>query len=245
MDKNLLSRLRKQIEWKSAVKVLLPVALLLWTWQREFALIPLLCFVVVLAWGYFTESQERKQFRVSFWFLVLATLLGVAMVASSTALSIAIVALFTVALSAELSLFRFLFTNRSMAYGIFHLALIFACFLIFFASSLQWLSLLFIAAALTLLYMEFFTILGAPWKMRVVLMSVGTGFLLTEVALLTRALPLGVVNAAAFMALIALLVRDAIRAHFEGRLSLASVLRGVAIFLFISVVIFGLSMWRI
>ncbi len=245
MDKNLLSRLRKQIEWKSAVKVLLPAVLLVWAWQRGFAVIPLICFVAALSWGYFTESQERKQFRASFWLTALTTLVGLYMLSGSTALVIALITLFAAAVAMELSFFRFLFTNRSAVYGIYHLALIFATFLIFFASSLQWLSLIYAVLAITLVLQEYFTLEGAHHRMRVVLLSVGAGFLVSEVALLTRTLPLGTVNAAAFMALITLLTRDAIKAHFEGKLSLASVLRGIAIFLFVSVIIFGLSMWRV
>lgn len=245
MDKNLLSRLQKQIEWKSAAKILIPAALLVWVWRTDFAIFPLACLIIALSWGYFTESQERKQFRASFWLTALTALAGVYMLAASPVLIGVLVALFAAALSLQLGFFRFVFTNRSAVYSIYHLALVFAVILVYFASGLQWLSLLFAVISLTLLFMEFFTLEGAYWRMRVALMSVGAGFLLSEIALLTRMLPLGTVNAAAFATLIALLARDAIRAHFEGKLTLASVLRGIAVFLFVSVIIFGLSLWRI
>ncbi len=245
MDKNLLSRLRKQIEWRSVVKVLLPALLLLWVWRQEFALVPILSYFAALAWGYLTESQERKQFRASFWLLALTALAGLSMAAGSAPMTLALVASFVVGLGLQFAFFRFVFPDRETAYGLYHLALTLAIFLVFFASSVQWLSLIFAAGSLSLLMREYFTVTGTPWKMRTALMGLGIGFLLSEVALITRMLPLGAVNAAVFMALIALLTRDAARAHFEGRLTLSGVLRGIAIFLFVSVIIFALSLWRV
>ena len=76
-------------------------------------------------------------------------------------------------------------------------------------------------------------------------MSAALAFFGVEIALFVRFLPLGFVNAGAFMGLLLLLLRDAARSHFEGSISLSFILRSLIILLAGSVLIFGLSAWSI
>lgn len=244
MDKNLLSRFQKIIEWKSVVKVALPAMLLIWVWQSAFSVVAICGFLAACAWGYITEPEERMRFRASFALAVFTALYGVALVAASGVLVSAVVLLFALALAFLFGVSRFFFSSRGMAYRLFHLALTFAVALLFFASAFHWALFVLLAVSLMALYREYFLVMDVPWRRRVLLAAVAAGFLLAELALMVRALPLTVVHAATFIVFIAFLLREGICAHFEGRLSLKLVLHGATLFTFVSVVIFALAAWR-
>lgn len=248
MDKNSLSLFLKKIEWKLVAKIAFVALALLWAWGSDFAALPLVLFVLAPAIVYFSESPERRHFRASFWLMSLTALIAMMMVQGGGGISIAslLIALFFAAgMAVEVGLFRFFFRSRSVVFGILHIALMMAMFFIFFAASLSLFSVLFLLVSLSFLLYEFFALINVPWHGRVLLMSVALAFFGVELALLLRFTPLGFVNASAFMGLLMLLTRDAARAHFEGTLDLAFVLRGLLIFLFMSVAIFGLSVWGI
>ena len=248
MAKNLLFRLQKLIEWKLVVKVLVAAALIPWVWFRDMEFFPVFCFVVYMGWAYFSESQERKQFRASYLLLIILPLIAVSIInkfLAPTFLVYISALLLGVGLIFEFGCIRFLFENRQKVYSFFHLALILSLFFVFFVSPLQWLSLLFMFVALTVLLWEFFGIQNIQWRMRTFLVSIGLAFLATEIALLVRLMPLGFINATAFMGLFVLLIRDILKAHFEGHLTLSIVLRSIALFIFASIVIFAFSLWRV
>lgn len=248
MDKNLLSHFLKKIEWRLVGKIAFVALMLLWAWGSDFAVIPLILFGLAPAIVYFSESPERRHFRASFWIMCVAALIGVMMTGGGEGISVSsllIIAAFAAGIAIEIGLFRFFFRSRMLVYSILHIVLMVALFFIFFAAALSLFSTLFILIALTLLFREFFALLNVPWRGRALLMSVALGFFGTELALLVRFLPLGFVNAAAFLGLSLLLVRDAARAHFEGTLDIPLVLRGLTLFLILSVAIFSVSVWGI
>ncbi len=248
MDKNLLSHFLKKIELKLVAKIAFVALMLLWAWGSDFAVIPLILFVIAPSIAYFSEAQERRHFRASYWILCLLALLGVMMTGGSDGISISsllIILVFALGIAVEVGFFRFFFSDRMLVYSIFHIVLIIALFLIFFVAELSLLSVVFLLTALTFLFLEFFSLADVRWKGRVLLMSVALGFFGTELAILVRLMPLGFINASAFLGLTTLLVRDAARAHFDGTLDLPLILRGLAIFLVLSVLIFSVSVWGI
>ncbi len=248
MDKSSLFLFLKKIEWKLVGKIAFVALMLLWAWGSDFAVIPVILFVLAPAIVYFSESPERRHFRASYWIMCLVALLGTMMTGGSEGISLSslfIILVFAAGIAIEVQLFRFYFRSRMLVYGILHIVLMVALFFIFFTASLSLVSVIFILVSLSLLFQEFFALANVQWRGRVLLMSVALGFFGTEIALLVRLMPLGFVNASAFLGLTMLLVRDAARAHFEGAMDLPLVLRGLALFLVISVIIFGISVWGI
>lgn len=248
MDKNSLFHFLKKIEWRLVGKIALVALMLLWAWGSDFAVIPVILFVLAPAIVYFSESPERRHFRASYFIMCSVALLGTMMTGGSEGVSFSsllIIALFAAGIAIEVGLFRFSFRSRMLVYGVLHIALMVALFCIFFVADLSLFSTIFILISLSLLFREFFALANVQWRGRALLMSVALGFFGTEIALLVRFMPLGFVNASAFLGLTMLLVRDAARAHFEGVLNLPLILRGLAVFLVLSVVIFGVSVWSI
>ena len=248
MDKNSLSLFLKKIEWRLVAKIAFVALALLWAWGSDFAAIPLILFVIAPAVVYFSESPERRHFRASFWLMSLTALIAMMMVRGGEGVSFAsllIVLFFAAGVAVEVGLFRFFFRSRSVVFGILHIVLMMAIFSIFFAAPLSLFSTLFLLVSLAFLLHEFFALLNIPWRGRVLLMSIALSFFGVQLALLLRFTPLGFVNASAFMGLLMLLTRDAARAHFEGTLDLSFILRGLIIFLVMSVAIFSVSVWGI
>lgn len=248
MDKNSLSRWFKGIEWKLVAKIAFVALMLYAAWGSDFAAIPLILFFVAPGIVYFSESPERRHFRASFWLMALTAFLAITMVGGREGVSLAsllIVLLTAGGIAVEVGLFRFFFESRSTVYGILHIALLIAIAAVFFAAPLSFLSVVFLLVSFTLLFREFFALMNVPWRGRALLMSVALAFFSTELALLLRLTPLGFVNAATFLGLLVLLMRDAARAHFEGNLSLSYVLRALFMLLVVSVLIFALSGWGI
>ncbi|MEK7089530.1 MAG: hypothetical protein AAB920_01800 [Patescibacteria group bacterium] len=248
MDKNSLFHFLKKIEWRLVGKIAFVTLMLLWALGSDFAVIPVILFVLAPTIAYFSESPERRHFRASYFIMCIVALLGTMMTGGSEGVSFSsllIIAIFAVGIAIEIGLFHFYFRSRMLVYGVFHIALMVALFSVFFVAQLSLLSVLFILISLILLFREFFALANVQWRGRALLMSVALGFFGTEIALLVRFMPLGFVNASAFLGLTMLLVRDAGRAHFEGALNLPFILRSLAVFFILSVVIFSVSVWGI
>ncbi|MFA6407415.1 MAG: hypothetical protein WCV80_01775 [Candidatus Paceibacterota bacterium] len=247
MAKKLLSLLR-EIEWKSVVKIALVVALLVFLWVENSSWWSIIFFLVGFSFIYFSESHERESFVASSWLLALLSILGIRFAVQndiSFYVPILIVIVFTTLLSVLLGLLRFFFHDRVAVYGVVNTVLLFGFFLHFFIFPLSWTLLFFTAIGVFLLLREFFLFAQIPWQGRVFLGSIVASFLSLELAFLVRFLPLGFINAALFLCLFLVLLRDAIKAHFEGSFNLSFALRSSVILLFGTALIFAASPWGI
>lgn len=207
---------------------------------------------------YFSELSDRRLFRASYWFVSIGSVLGASAVFSFPGfslkglISILLVLIFGGLIFLVLGLVNLLFKNRNIAYGLLNIALIAYFFILIFyrwpgfSTSLVLPDILWFLAVFfgtTLLVREFLVFEGAAagWNLRMISWSMG--FLACQIAALTLLLPLGFINAAAFLTLFLIIARDAILASLRGFLGLTLVLRELAIFAVILSLIFATVTW--
>lgn len=219
-----------------------------------------LSIIIVLA--YFSavfskEPAEKKTFSASFWTLILTGFLGVLLLKiSSSPLGFIIIfcLIFGILVFVVLGLINFVFLKRFAVYGIFNVALLILVFSeAFYLKSLStpksWLILILSSFALFFIifsiFKEIFSFFGISYSKKTLITSLVLGFLALELFWIVSFLPLGYISAAAFLALIFLLIRDAFLVHFQGFLDLPFIFRELTFFLLLSLMIFAVSQWSI
>ncbi|MEK7626887.1 MAG: hypothetical protein AAB399_01855 [Patescibacteria group bacterium] len=207
---------------------------------------------------YFSELPDRRLFRASYWLVSIGSVLGASAVLSFPGfplkglIGVFLALIFGGFIFLVLGLINLLFKNRNIAYSLLNIALI-ACFsiLVFYRwpgfsaglvlPDILWLLLVFFG--ITLLMKEFLVFEGVAtgWNLRMISWSVG--FLACQIAALSLLLPLGFINAAAFLTLFLIIVRDAILGRLRGFLGLTLVLRELTIFVVVLSLIFATVTW--
>ncbi len=260
MVKRLNFLLQNQIAWRSSLLKAAAVTLAFFgVYILNFSFWAVLgLFLVLLPSIYFRESPERQSVKVSFWLFPFLGLIALYILKSSFPSNFAVFAVFALLLLFFISLFgliSFIFTNRFLFFGIFNAALFFSLFLeAFYYSlalilSLSWVFTVFYWLALFLavvfLFKEFFEFYGISLKGKIGIVGVVLGFVVFELFLIVSFLPLGFVNAAAFLTLFALLIRDSLAQHFQGFLNFPFILRELTYFILVGLIIFAASRWGI
>ncbi len=215
-----------------------------------FSFWPLFVFFLVLLAVYLKEPLERRLVGTSFFILAFFSVLGLAMFRSfgfnSSFLLLAAFFLFFGLFFIILGLIHFVFENRFAVYGIFNTILLLLVFLVVQRLELNdFLKYFLIFSAIMLIFRETFLYFGILLGSRVWFVSAVAGFLAVELYLLVVFLPLGFINAAAFLALFFLLIRDSLAVHFQGFLNLAFIFRQLTFFVFLTTIIFAAAKWAI
>lgn len=242
-----------RIAWRSLYRAAVVALALVLAVETRFAFLALALFIAAIGYAYFTQVAERKALRVSLWSLPLVALIGFwafpahpAFFGGSAAFGVLAFALFFGAFFILAGLGDFLFKDRFLWYGIAHTVTLLAVFLVFpllAAASLWWLFVFFFV--LFWLFEEAFVFFGVETPRRVRAASAALTFLAVEISFLTGLLPLGALDAAAFLALLFFLLRDALVAHFEGALDRGFALRGLTVFVLFALIIFASAQWSI
>ncbi len=258
MAKKLISSLINQTGWRLLAKTLgasLVFGLLI---LAGFSFWPILLFLIFMGAVYFSELPERRLFRASYWIISIGSVLGASAVLSFPGftlkglIGILLILIFGGFIFLVLGLVNLLFKNRNIAYGLLNIALI-ACFFIlvfyrwpgfsagFVLPDILWFLAVF--SGTTLLVREFLVFEGvaAGWTLRMISWSMG--FLACQIAALSLLLPLGFINAAAFLTLFLIIARDAVLASLRGFLGLTLVLRELTIFAVVLSLIFATVTW--
>ncbi len=258
MVKKLKFLLVNQIGWRLPFKAIIASFALLSVYWLNFSFWPIFTAIIVLGIVFFRESPERKVFAVSFWLIAILGLFGFYFLDGAISVSALAIFGFMFLLCALFFLWfglvSFSFPNRFAVYGIFNTVILIGFFLVLFylnppsafAStkfSLIWSLGLF--SALTLIFKEIFGFFGVFLGKRDWLIGFSLGFLAFELSWLSAFLPLGFVNAAAFLALVFILLRDSILAHFQGYLDTSFVFKELTFFVFLSIIIFAAAKWAI
>lgn len=242
-----------RIAWRSLCKAALIALALFLAVSTGFSFWSLALFAAALAAVYFRQVAEREMLRVSFWSITLLALAGFWTFAGRPEALIAEPWLFVLAFACFMgacfvlvALGDFLFKDRFLWYGIANTAALFAAFLVFpalVAGSLWWVLPFF--AVIYLLFKEAFVFFGAPQGPRVRTAAAALALIGVETSFLLGLLPLGVLNAAAFLALLSFLLRDTLIARFAGTLDRTFVLRELTVFVLFALVIFASSTWTV
>ena len=258
MAKKLKFLLANQIEWKLLFKAIITSLVIFGVYLLNFSFWAIFTALVALAVIFLRESPERKVFSISFWLLAILGLLGLFFLKSGGLVSYFLVfgLCFLIFLLFFLwfGLVSFFFQNRFAVYGIFNTALLIGFFLVLFYLNppsafgsvvfiLVWSLGLFLA--MTFIFKEIFSFFGVFLGKRGWLTSFSLGFLGLELAWFLAFLPLGFVNAAAFLTLLFILLRDSVLGHFQGHLNVNFVFRELTFLVFLSIIIFATAKWII
>ena len=235
----------------------LTVSILLWiVLATDFRWWSLLLFFGSVLVVYITQIAERNFLRSSFWLFPLVTIIGFWVITrnivfsfSSPYVSIFFVGLFLLfffAFFLIIGISRFFFKNRFVVYGVFNTAVLLASFAVFFVlfeKSLLWIFPFFVIVFL--LFRESLYFFNIQFKRRIGVTSAVVALLTSELLLVTKFMPLGILNGSIFLALFFLLLRDSLIAHFQGNLTKKLLLRQVTIFVFLTLIIFAVSKWSL
>ncbi|MCP6720047.1 MAG: hypothetical protein KJI72_01805 [Patescibacteria group bacterium] len=251
MAKKLAFLLTDRTAWRLPFKTALATLTLLFVLWFDFSLVALAVFFTVFVSIYFSQITERRLLKVSFWFLPIFSLIGIKLLLSSFSPPLFIIialALFAFLFFILLGLMSFFFKDKFLVYGIFNTSLLLLLFLLVFHLGRPdnfWFLGIVLFFMMVLIFEEVFKFFGI-YKGKRTLAALGiVGILAVEIAWLTSFLPLGFINAAVFLTLFFLLVRDSLAVHFRGFLNLSFIFRELAFFVFITLIIFAASQWSI
>ncbi len=250
MVKKFISPLINRTTWRLLEKTLLGVAALYLAYLASFSFFAVFGFLCILLYVYLTAGAARRDFRFSFWLLQVVFLLALA----SFSLPGLLLTIYGLILLALVGLMGTVFSNRLFVYGLASIAVALSFFAVLFSrspsfsqnsfwSEFWWL--LFTFGVVYWLFKEYWQTF-ASWesrKMRLYGMSLGV--LSAELAAIVVFLPLGFLNAAAFLSLLFLVSRDTVMAHEKGFLNPSFVFREITLFIVISSIIFAAVSWRI
>lgn len=238
--------LKERIGWKLLFETALAVLVLLWLKAAAFSFWPAFIFFALMALEYFSLPEERRFARFSFVFLVGATYLSLVTV-TLPFFDWFVLLLFAVLLFIVLGLGRLIFQDRFVAYGILNTGLQILFFLPVFyelkpATLFWWLLVVFFCEFW--LWLECLRFFGLLEKSRR-LTAAGLALVAAEISAVVMFLPLGFVNAAAFLGLLLFLARDSFLAYGRGSLNLPFVLKETTFFVFFAVLIFATARWSL
>lgn len=233
------------------------VSILLWiVLAVDFRWWSLLLFFGSVLGVYITQIVERNLLRSSFWLFPLVTIIGFWVITRTIAFSfsspyvsiffIGLFLLFSFAFFLLIGISRFFFKDRFIVYGVFNTAVLltsFAVFFVLFEKSLFWVFPFFVIVFL--LFRESLYFFDIEFKRRIGVASAAVAFLTSELSLVTKFMPLGILNGSIFLALFFLLLRDGIIAHFKGNLTKKLLLRQLTIFVLLTLIIFAVSKWSL
>ncbi len=258
MVQKLLSYLPKETRWRLLYKSLGAVLALGFAYLLGFSFFGCLVYFAALAMIYRSERSGRQAIRVSFWLLGVLALLGLYAIAAlpllflTTAMKLLAALGFGALLYLLLGNLNYVVAERSLWYRLLHSVILFFTFVEFFyfaplRDSESFFPLFFwllgIFFVTTLLSEEAFSFLGASVSRSLRLTAVSFGLLASEVSVLAFFLPLGFLNAGAFLAVVFILLRDALLMHFEGTLSFSFILKELTFFAVFASILFATAPW--
>ncbi len=255
MVKELTSFLRKKTGWRLAAKAALAAVALWFLVWAGFSFWPLLIFFSAMLAVYFSESPERRVLRSSFWLASLLSALGLAIISVlpggflAGLMSGILILIFGLIIFGVSGLVNLFFRNRTLVYNFVNTALAVLLFLLVFyltpdfspLPNVVWFMAIFFGAALLIKEALVFEEAARGRNLRITAWSLS--LLIAEIAAFAALLPLGFVNAAAFLALFYILSRDIVLAHLRGLLNLSLVFREVTIFAVVLTLIFATVAW--
>ncbi len=261
MVKKLISSLGSQTKWRLLSKAFLSAVVLFLADSLSFSFFAVLGFLFIMLWVYLSEGSLRSEFKFSFWLnqiVFLLALQDLSLIGGSSLFSVYLPVLFLavygIIMFFLLGLMNSVFPNKLFVYSLTSTVSIFSFFSVLFyrmpsfyevtfLGELFW----FLIDFLVVFYMfrEFSGVTDFVTGKKMRAFGLSLGVILSEISALVVLLPLGFLNAAAFLSLLFLIIRDVIFAKENGFLNMSFVFREVTIFIVISSVIFATVKWYI
>jgi len=250
MAKKLIFSLKNRIPWPLAFKIAGAALVLSWLWFSDFSWLAGAAFWLFFAVVYLMESFRRRALRSSYWLLVILAffLIKIGLAAFWTPLlSFALLLVFLSLFFVILGMMDFVFNDQFLTYNLFNSSFFLAVFSIFFhfQPTLSLKAVLALIIFSFLLLQEFFGFNGVLWPKRRLLASSALALASSQIAWLAAFLPIGFINAAAFLTLFLSLARDASLAYFQGHFSIFYLFRQLTFFVVLSLFIFLISPWSL
>jgi hypothetical protein len=258
MVKKLISSLTKKIGWRLAAKAALAsLALGFLTWAGV-SFWPVLIFLCAMLAIYLSESPERRVLRSSFWLLSMFSILGIAAVSLLPGyflidiMAAFLILFFGISLFLVFGLTNVFFKNKVLVYNLLNAAVLVYFFLLAFYLTpdpsgkevfnfILWFLAIFLGSRLIM--KETLIVNGSPENRNLKITVWSFSLIIAEIAVFAAILPLGFVDAAAFLTLFSVLGRDVILARLNGSLNLYLVFREVTIFVVVLSLIFATVTW--
>ena len=249
MARKLTFLLTDKTAWKLLLKTAFGLLAILFFRQFGFSYFSGAVAVIVF-WGvYLSEVEERYVLGRSFWVMAFAGLAGMKfLVAAPHPFFWGFTGLWTLGFFTALGLTAFFFANRQFVYGLLNTLVLFLVFFLFFYFNQIgnfWSLGLILFLLIGTIFGEAFRFLEIGASRRTRLFSWGLAVVILELAWILSFLPLGFVNAAVFLTLVSLIVRDAVLLHFKGLLNQGFVLKELVIFWVLGLIVFAASRWSL
>lgn len=246
MAKKFQSFLRDRTAWRLLFKAAFATLILFWAWRTDFGFWPTVIFVAVLLYDYFSLPEERKFLRVSFWLLPLSAYLGLAFVGLPFFGPLTLF-LFAFLFFLVLGLANLFFSERFVFYNVLNTGLLIMILMPFFylarpGNLFLWLPAVFALAFFV--WRECFRFFSLPGRKTSIAAFV-LAFLVSEFAFGLMFLPIGFMNAAAFLVLVMILTRDSILTYSKGVLNLSFLFRQLTFFVFFAILILATARWSV
>ena len=240
--------------WRLIFKTLIVSAFLWLVLASDFSWWSLILFFGSVFVVYITQVAEHNLLRSSFWFFPLVSVIGFWIITRSILFSfsspyiatlfIGLFILFAFSFLLLIGISHFFFENRFLVYAMFNTAVLLASFAVFFAlfdRSPFWIFPFFIVVFF--LFRESLYFFEIKFKRRIGVVSASVALLVSELLLVIKFMPIGILNGSVFLGIFFLLLRDSLIAHFQGVLTQKLILRQVTIFILLSLIIFVISKW--
>lgn len=251
MARKLVSLLTNRIAWRLALETAIFAGLLSWSAKTEPIGVAGLFFVAFFLYLYMKEQPERRRTRILFWFFGLLSVFGVHELVVQfpeqnwIGWVIGGLSLYFFFLIGVTSFF---IKKREFVYLLLNTFAIFLVSTWAFGAGgedLYFFPALFLLCGITLLIRDALGFFDAGGRRRAWILSAVFGLVVIELGFFLRFLPLGFLNSSAFVTLTLFLLRDAVLAHFRGKLDLPVLFRELVFFVGIAIVIFAGSRWVI
>lgn len=223
------------------------IASVLLAWLGDNWLITVV-FVGLSAYFYF-----RPVFNSSYFFYSFLVLLAVFLTFIDYWSVYWAVAVFGIMFFLLLGVKNLIFINRSLFYNFLNNFLLLAVFFLFFLSDQsQFFLIKYLAVFLAVFFLWreflFFSVRSVNdnlgnWQSKINLLAMVFSFLVFQVFWATALLPIGFLNAGAFMLLTVLVMKDLLINHLSGVLGQQEIMKNATIFIVFSVIIFAASIW--
>jgi len=209
-------------------------------------------FIIWLIRSYFKHLPRVKDIWFSFLALLVLTWLVINPVNTNFIKPIdspiglgVIIFIYAVAFFALIGIADFIFKNNLAVYNFLNTFLIAVTFLIFFSMEFVWWRPLFLGFFLFMFFKETLNLYEVFWQKRSLIVCLVLTLVGLELAAIVSFLPLGPFNAAAFLTLFFLLVKEIILAFFKGQLNFNLLFRQITIFVIFTILVFAASQWSL
>ena len=212
-------------------------------------------FLAAALYFYFQSLLNIRQFLASFLVLLVISLIVMSKLPIAD-YQLPIAGFFGFLFFLLLGIKNLIFINRQPLYHFLSGLLLLTIFICFFVIGNKASSLIFIFkylaafSAVFLLLKEFLTVSGQQLAVsshlgsqKINLFSAGLSFALIQFLWAINFLPLGFLNSAALILLIALILQDFVIHYFSGTISRQLILKNITVFLILSLIIFGAADW--